>query len=485
MKKILIIDDIMDNLVSAKAIIKQFIPNSEVLISQSGLEGIDIARKEQPDTIILDIVMPRMDGYEVCSKLKKDELTKHIPVIMITAIKSDTKSMIKGLEVGADAFFTKPLEPFEISAQVNVMLRIKNAEDKLRADKKDLERQVILKTEKLQLSNELLKQDIKERKLVEQALKASELQLREIIEKNADGMIITDDKGNIEFVNKVATVIFQRSSEELLKKTFGYPLVLHETTEIEIINNHEIVNIAEIRVAEIKWQRQPAFLISLHDITQRKQSEKIIKKNLLEKETLLAEIHHRVKNNLQIIASLLKFQTQYIKDESLLDLFQNSISRVRSMAMIHQNLYDNNDFVNIDFEGYLQVLSKDLFSMYKVDSRNVKLNLDINNIMLDINVSVPISLIINELISNALKHAFPDNMKGTINVSAMINKEGETVIAIKDDGVGIPSNIDVFEPSTLGLRLVHLLAKQLNAKIEKVNTKGTGISISFKKRNVK
>ncbi|MBU1013653.1 MAG: PAS domain S-box protein [Bacteroidetes bacterium] len=138
MKKILAIDDQQDNLTTLKAVIKNQIPDCIVLTALSGKEGIEIAQKEQPDTILLDIIMPKMNGYEVCRNLKNDELTKHIPIIMLTAIKTDSESRVKGLNMGADAFLAKPIDHAELTAQIKVMFRIKDAEDRLRTDKKGL-----------------------------------------------------------------------------------------------------------------------------------------------------------------------------------------------------------------------------------------------------------------------------------------------------------------------------------------------------------
>lgn len=139
MRKILVIDDNLDNLTSIKALLNHYKANSTVLSARSGPEGIEIAKREKPDTILLDIIMPEMDGYEVCEKLKSDEETSNIPIIMLTAIRTDTKSRIKGLDVGADAFFSKPMDPEELSAQISVMFRIKEAEDKLTRDKNILQ----------------------------------------------------------------------------------------------------------------------------------------------------------------------------------------------------------------------------------------------------------------------------------------------------------------------------------------------------------
>lgn len=180
MKKLLAIDDKKDNLVAIEALVKNFIPNCTVITAQSGAAGIIAARQELPDTILLDLIMPDMDGYEVCQRLKNDNLIKHIPVILITAISTDTTSRIKGLENGADAFLTKPIDPVEFSAQVNVMLRIKSAEDKLRDKNVNLEALVAERT------NEL---------------KASEEQFRHLVEQSPLAIQIMDTAGYINQVN--------------------------------------------------------------------------------------------------------------------------------------------------------------------------------------------------------------------------------------------------------------------------------------------
>lgn len=157
MTKILAIDDQKDNLSTIKAVLKSNIPECEVLTALSGKEGIEIAKKEQPDTILLDIIMPEMDGYEVCRKLQEDKLTKHIPIILITAIKTDAESRVKGLDTGADAFLSKPIDASELIAQIKVMLRIKGAEDKLKGEKQSLEELVMLRTLELKESEEKYK----------------------------------------------------------------------------------------------------------------------------------------------------------------------------------------------------------------------------------------------------------------------------------------------------------------------------------------
>lgn len=170
MKKILAIDDQQDNLITLKAVIKNHLTDCEVITALSGREGIELARKEQPDAILLDIIMPQMDGFDTCKNLKQNELTKHIPVVMITAIQTDSHSRAKGLDIGADAFISKPIDPIELIAQVKVMLRIKSAEDKLRAEKELLEEMVEKRTEALINTNKQLVVEINERKITEKKL---------------------------------------------------------------------------------------------------------------------------------------------------------------------------------------------------------------------------------------------------------------------------------------------------------------------------
>jgi len=220
MKKILTIDDVQDNLITVSAILESFMPECKVYTALSGQEGIDTARKEQPDTILLDIIMPNMDGYEVCKILKSDPKTKNIPVIMLTAIKTDAQSRIKGLENGADAFLSKPIDPTELSAQINVMLRIKAAEDELREEKRDLESLVSERTAELRDSYENLKQEVKSRKLSDKALQESEEKFRTIAEQVSDLIFLTDDKGTIKYISPTSSSIFGLSPEEMEGKLF-------------------------------------------------------------------------------------------------------------------------------------------------------------------------------------------------------------------------------------------------------------------------
>jgi two-component sensor histidine kinase len=217
----------------------------------------------------------------------------------------------------------------------------------------------------------------------------------------------------------------------------------------------------------------------VEDITERKKAEDKIERALREKEVLLREIHHRVKNNMQIISSMLNLQSRHIYDERDLGILQDSRNRIKSMSFIHEKLYKAKDLARVDFGEYSKSLSTHLFQFYGVNPANVKLSLDVNDALLDVNTAIPTGLIINELISNSLKHAFPDGRKGTINIGFCCDKkrDGFTVV-VKDDGVGLPKDMDIKTTETFGLQLVKILAKQLNGTIELDRSNGTAFKIS-------
>jgi len=217
MPKILTIDDKQDNLTTISALLKNFVPDCFVITAQSGTEGIEKARTELPDTILLDIIMPEMDGFEVCADLKSNEKTKHIPIIMLTAIKTDAGNRVKCLELGADAFLSKPIDNIELIAQVKVMLRIKKAEDDLRKEKEALERQVEERSVELIKRNDQLTKEIEDRKYAEDSLRESEKKYRRLIEESRDGIAVTTPDGEIVFVNERFTSILGfQSPDELI-----------------------------------------------------------------------------------------------------------------------------------------------------------------------------------------------------------------------------------------------------------------------------
>ncbi|MCK4330464.1 hypothetical protein KAX02_11560 [candidate division WOR-3 bacterium] len=225
--------------------------------------------------------------------------------------------------------------------------------------------------------------------------------------------------------------------------------------------------------------------IALHNLEleeAHKQAEEQIQKDLKEKEIMLQEIHHRVKNNLQIISSLLNLQSRYIKDEQSLELFRDSQNRVRSMALIHERLYQSRDLASIPFAEYIKKLTSGLYSVYGVDPDRVVLKIETDDVFLGIDQAIPCGLIINELVSNSLKHAFPETWQGKAEIKIALHqiKSEKIELIVSDNGVGIPEKLDFRKTESLGLNLVTLLAEeQLQGKVELDRKEGTRFQIKF------
>lgn len=218
---------------------------------------------------------------------------------------------------------------------------------------------------------------------------------------------------------------------------------------------------------------------SVQDITEHKTAEKELKDSIQEKEMLLKEIHHRVKNNLMVISSLLNIQSRYIKDKAALDVFRESQNRAKSMALIHEKLYRSTDLKNIDFGEYIRTFATDLYHSIVSDPSLIKLNLNVEQAMVDINTAIPLGLIVNELITNSLKHGFPEGKKGEINIDFR-HQNGNFVLSVADNGAGFPKDLDFRNTDSLGLQLVNNLTDQIDGTVELDTTDGTEFKVTFK-----
>ncbi|PKL66666.1 MAG: histidine kinase [Methanobacteriales archaeon HGW-Methanobacteriales-1] len=216
----------------------------------------------------------------------------------------------------------------------------------------------------------------------------------------------------------------------------------------------------------------------LYDITERKKAVNKLESSLNEKEALLREVHHRVKNNLQIISSLLNLQSNYVEDD-FKDILLVTQSRIRSMAMIHSKMYNSNDLTHIHIKNYIDGFLSDLFYLYGVDKTIITLNTDIEDLEMGIDTAIPLGLIINELIINILKHAFPNNQRGNILIS-LKTMDDKFILKICDNGVGLPEKIISDYSENLGLQLVNNLVEQIEGSMEISTMNGTEFKIKFK-----
>ena len=219
------------------------------------------------------------------------------------------------------------------------------------------------------------------------------------------------------------------------------------------------------------------------EVQERVRAEAHLKDALSEKEILLKEIHHRVKNNLQIVNSLLSLQTRQIEDESVNEVYRATMSRVQAMAIVHENLYRSQNVAEIDFRRYLSDLAEHCTCLFPSANRNVSIEVQSEDIAMTIDQATPCGLIVNELVTNALKYAFPNDKPGRVLISARLADTGEMAVEVRDNGVGIPEEVDWRQTGSLGLNLVRILSEgQLQGKVEMLGDNGSVFRIRFRRK---
>jgi PAS domain S-box-containing protein len=348
-------------------------------------------------------------------------------------------------------------------------------------------------------------EDITDLKMRERSLKENEQFLDNIIDNIPDMIFVkTADELRFERVNQATENIWGYDRDEIIGKT-DYDLFPQDKAnsytkdDLEVLKKSEFSDIPE-EIIDTKYDGErilhtkkiplldekgrSKYLLGIsEDITQRKLDEIQLKKSLDEKEALLKEVYHRVKNNMQIISSLLNLQIANVQGEESKDILKDSQSRIKSMAMIHEKLYMSKDLSHINFKEYVEHLVTDIFYTYGIKVGSINPILRIENIELNMETAIPLGLIINEIVINSLKFAFPQG-KGSIKI--IFKSFNSTLsLTVADDGIGIPENIDYQKTDSLGLQLVTNLVDQLNGEISLETKQGTKFNITFKELEYK
>jgi PAS domain S-box-containing protein len=379
--------------------------------------------------------------------------------------------------------------------------QLKTAEEELKEHMDNLEITVKNRTDELIHANDLLKTEIKERKKMEKALRESEERYSITLDAVNDGLWDWDvSSGDVFFSNNYYKMLGYNPGE-FPANYESWRLLVHpddiDSLEKQLQESIKLGRGFEIdlrmKTKSGKWlcvstrgkdiekdsTGNPTRIVgTLRDRTDRANAEKKINESLEEKEILLKEIHHRVKNNLMIISSLLNLQSSYIKDKASQDVFKESQNRAKSMALIHEKLYQSTDLKRIDFGDYISSLATKLFHTYNADPSLIKLKINAENILLDINTAIPLGLIVNELITNSLKYAFPDGKPGKINVD-FHTQDDHYEFTVKDNGIGFPEDLDYQNTDSLGLQLINSLNSQIDGGIELDRNNGTEFKIKF------
>ncbi len=363
--------------------------------------------------------------------------------------------------------------------------------------------------------------DITSRVKAEQALKESEEKFRGLVEMSADGIVMTDEEGRVVQWNRSAETIFGISAEDAIGQPL-YELQLRVAPEeyLTAKNRQQVkdrldeffrtktapwlgqrvenkIRLEDGRIKVIEAVAFPVLtekgviLASLiRDVTERIEAEKVLRRSLEEKEILLKEIHHRVKNNLQIVSSLLRLQANGISDPRVEQILLQSQNRIRTMGLIHEKLYSGN-LDRIDFVDYARSLIDEIAAAYERPGRKVQFSVSGQTIFLSVSQAVSCGLILNELVTNSLKYAFPPSFLEESNRKATISVELKKIpgngyrLLVSDNGVGLPAKFDWEHPASLGLRLVKILAEdQLKGKVSVRSEKGAQFIVQFNEDSV-
>jgi PAS domain S-box-containing protein len=679
--KVLAIDDNADNLTSLRAVIQDLLPSCTVLTARDGACGIEAARAADPDVILLDLIMPGLDGFAVCRQLKADEHLRSIPVVFLTAIRTDRESRVRALQAGGEGFLTKPVDELELVAAIQAMAKIRAANRIQGLERAQLAAMVDERTRKIEENRcatlnllEDLRVEIEVRKQTENELRANQASLRETrdyLEKlfaHANSPIIVwDAEFRITRFNRASErltgilaeealgqrpdILFPPESRDasmdiirltagecwdemeipILDRRTGEAHIVHwssasifrpdgETLEATIVQGTDISQRRRAeQLLQAKESRQREFVSLLSDLVndsqffsgdlthnirriitrsaevmktartsvwvysedlsrmrcyglyerdsgafregevlqcedfpeylaahqlgrviaamnvrtdpralqipasyydahgiqslmdapiwihgrltallsfehvgdvhswlaeeeqlaqtlatfvsfcfeaaERKRTEEALQRTLAERETLLKEVHHRVKNNLQIINSLMSLQARKEPTPAVVEAFRTMQNRVRSMALLHETLYRSDDLARIDFKRYVERMCMHLAQSCGLDRMQVQLETRIGSIKLPLDRAVSCGLLINELVTNALKHAFPDGRSGRTTVALESAADQQLVLTVADDGTGLADVQDTDGRKSLGMELIRRLTEQLDGTL--------------------
>ncbi len=419
------------------------------------LQAVD---KFVPDLILLDYSLPGFDGLSALALAR--QRFPDIPAIIVSGAIGEEVA-IEALKAGATDYVLK----------------------------QRLNRLGPVTRRALQEAKQLT-----ERKWAEEALRASEERYRSLFSSMTEGFalheIVYDDDGqpcDYRFleINPAFERLTGLKRDDVIGHTHNQimpdddPKWLQEYGKVAMTGNavhFENYSPALKRYYEVHAYR-PApqlFAVLFMDITERKLAEECLRASLAEKEVLLKEIHHRVKNNMQVISSLIGIQANSPADPAVIRILEDLRGRVRTMALVHEKLYLSRDISRIDFAEYARSLLRFIWQANATDAARVELRLDMQPLLLSVEAAVPCGLILNELATNALKHAFRGRDKGVVNVALHKGDDGRSCLMVSDNGIGLPADLDWRQSPTLGLQLVNMLARQLGGTVEVEVHKGEG-----------
>lgn len=454
MAHILIVEDEVVEVMNLKNNL-QLMGYDVLAVASHGNEAIEKAKKLNPDLILMDVVLKGdMDGIEAAKHIKKLK----IPIIFLTGLLDDG-TVNRALLSEPYGYIIKPYNSRKLKISIEVALYKDRMEKRFKKSQEDYYHTIF---ENTGTATAIIEED-KTLSLVNTEFTNLTGYSKEDIEHKMKWMnlFVPEDIPMVEDYHYL-----RRVNPDNVPKNYETRL---------LTRNNDIKNVHMI-VAMIPGTKKS--MISVFDISERKIAENNLKESLKQKEILLREIHHRVKNNLQVISSLLSLQMHQFDDTETADILNECRGRVRAMAMIHENLYQSKDINNIDFGIYLNKLLSSIIRSYQVDN-TININTKVESLYMGIETAMPCGLIINELSTNSIKHAFPNRDQGNIFVE-LESVNDSYVLTYADNGIGLPENINFANSKKLGLLVVETLVNQLNGVMEIDRSNGTKFVIKFR-----
>ena len=330
-------------------------------------------------------------------------------------------------------------------------------------------------------------------------LRESEERYRILFDEALDGICLADAETSLIIdCNRALAALVGRERAELIgqsqkilhppsndRETFSPTFKQHLTDqeghilETQVVTGTGIIKEVEIKANCLNLQGRKVLQGVFRDITERKRADEALRASLREKEVLLREIHHRVRNNMQVISSLLNLQVERVRDGAVKKILKESQNRIRSIALVHERLYNSADLARVDFSGYIPMLYGHLGHVLGIQAERIKESYQLEVVSLGVDLAIPCGLILTELISNSMTHAFPGGRKGTIRIELGRDPDGSIRLVVADDGVGLPQDLDFRKTESLGLQIVNMLAEQIHAQVELWTKGGTRFTLTF------
>jgi PAS domain S-box-containing protein len=372
---------------------------------------------------------------------------------------------------------------------------------KLRFENQDLVNSLKEEKDAIELLNESLRSEIREGEQMERALRESEERFRELAELLPVIVYEADETGKFTFVNRGGLELSGYTLEDIVNGLAVTDVVIPDDLPRAVRSLVKVLSGERLDAEQFTIFRKGGSTVPIEiwsspivrgdrivggrgvgvDITERKKSEEKIQTSLREKEILLREIHHRVKNNLAVISSLLRLRSRSAPEEAR-RMFEDALDRIKAMAVAHEKLYQSDNLATLDVSDYVQSLVEHLFVSADNPGEGVTPNFEIEPLSFGLDTALPLGLLVTELVSNCLKHAFPQDSKGQVEISLRSVENDEYELVVSDNGIGIPEYVDLLNPGSLGLDLVANFVRQLHGAIEVTGKNGTRVRVRFREK---